>query len=55
MTHLELDKVAVKFSDFKIEDISFRLDKGKFSFTWSEGSGKTSLIQAICGIIPLIG
>jgi len=54
MTHLELDKVAVKFSDFKIEDISFRLDKGKFLVLLGpSGSGKTSLIQAICGIIPV--
>lgn len=54
MTHLELNKVNIEFSDFKVEDISLKLDKGKLLVLLGpSGSGKSSLIQAISGIIPI--
>ncbi len=54
MAFLELDQVCIDFPDFKIEDVSFKLDKGKLLVLLGHsGSGKTSLIQSICGIIPV--
>jgi len=54
MAYLELQNIAIEFSDFKIEDINIQLDKGKFLVLLGHsGSGKTSLIQAICGIVPI--
>ncbi|HOD54466.1 MAG TPA: ATP-binding cassette domain-containing protein, partial [Candidatus Cloacimonadota bacterium] len=52
MTHLELHQVGIDFPDFKVENISFKLDKGKLLVLLGHsGSGKTSLIQAVCGIL----
>ncbi len=54
MTHLELHQVGIDFPDFKVENISFKLDKGKLLVLLGHsGSGKTSLIQAVCGILPV--
>jgi len=52
--YLKLDRINIEFSDFKIEDVSFSLEKGKtLVLLGPSGSGKSSLIQAICGIVPI--
>ncbi|MCB5230660.1 MAG: ABC transporter ATP-binding protein [Candidatus Cloacimonas sp.] len=54
MPHLEVDKLNVVLTDFELKDINFSIEKGNvLSLLGASGAGKTTLIRAISGLIPI--
>ena len=52
--HLILDKINIIFPDFYIENFSLSLDRGEFFVLLGHsGSGKTTIIQAIAGLLEI--
>jgi ABC-2 type transport system ATP-binding protein len=51
---IEADHLTIRFGAFTaVNDVSFRVDKGElFGFLGPNGSGKTTIIKALCGLLP---
>jgi ABC-2 type transport system ATP-binding protein len=51
---IEADHLTIRFGSFTaVNDMSFRVDKGEvFGFLGPNGSGKTTIIKALCGLLP---
>ena len=50
---IEADHLTIRFGSFTaVNDVSFGLDKGElFGFLGPNGSGKTTIIKALCGLL----
>jgi ABC-2 type transport system ATP-binding protein len=51
---IEADHLTIRFGSFTaVRDVSFQIDKGElFGFLGPNGSGKTTIIKALCGLLP---
>ena len=51
---IEADHLTIRFGSFTaVRDVSFHIDKGElFGFLGPNGSGKTTIIKALCGLLP---
>ena len=51
---IELDQVAVRAGEFTVSGVSFRVEAGEYAvFMGRTGCGKTTLLEAICGLRPV--
>jgi len=53
-TIIEADHLTIRFGSFTaVRDVSFSVGKGEiFGFLGPNGSGKTTIIKALCGLLP---
>jgi ABC-2 type transport system ATP-binding protein len=51
---IEADHLTIRFGSFTaVNDVSFEIGKGEvFGFLGPNGSGKTTIIKALCGLLP---
>src|SRR4051794_18645474 len=51
---IEADHLTIRFGSFTaVNDVSFQIGKGEvFGFLGPNGSGKTTIIRALCGLLP---
>lgn len=53
---IELSEVSVHSGAFQLERVSLRVDTGQFAVLMGQtGQGKTTLLEAICGLRPVTG
>lgn len=51
---IEARSLTIRNGSFLLEDVSFRVEKGQYSVLMGRtGSGKTTLMEAICGLKPI--
>ena len=53
-TIIQADHLTIRFGSFTaVNDVSFEVSKGElFGFLGPNGSGKTTIIKALCGLLP---
>jgi len=51
---IEADHLTIRFGSFTaVNDVNFAVGKGEvFGFLGPNGSGKTTIIKALCGLLP---
>src|SRR5438445_13431984 len=49
------ENLTIRFGDFTaVDNVSFDIEKGDvFGFLGPNGSGKTTIIKALCGLVPV--
>jgi ABC-type sugar transport system ATPase subunit len=53
---IELKQVGIVAGDFRLHDISFRIDSGEYAMLMGRtGCGKTTIIESICGLRSVAG
>lgn len=51
---IELSKVNIRVGEYRLQDLSFRVDSGKYAVIMGKtGIGKTTILEAICGLRPI--
>ncbi len=51
---IELSKVNIRVGEYRLQDLSFRVDSGKYAVLMGKtGIGKTTILEAICGLRPI--
>lgn len=52
---IELEKVHIRAGNFQLCDLSLRVDSGQYvALMGRTGCGKTTLLEAICGLRPIV-
>lgn len=53
---IAVERLAVRAGDFRLQDISFSIPDGGYGVLMGKtGSGKTSILEAVCGLRPVAG
>ena len=52
---IQVSNLTIRFGDFTaVDDVNFEINKGElFGFLGPNGSGKTTIIRALCGLLPI--
>lgn len=51
---IRLDTISIRLGSFELNDISFQIDRGSYGLLMGRtGSGKTSILEAVCGLKPV--
>ena len=51
---IELSDVTIRVGDFRLKDLSFRVETGQYAVVMGKtGIGKTTILEAICGLRPI--
>ncbi|MBM79377.1 MAG: ABC transporter ATP-binding protein [Planctomycetaceae bacterium] len=52
---IEVKDLCIQQGEFSLKDVSFRVDRGQYAILMGRtGSGKTTVLEAICGLKPLV-
>ncbi len=50
-----VDSLSIQLGEFTLSDISFRIERGEYGVLMGKtGCGKTTILEAICGLRPLV-
>lgn len=53
---IQVEQLAVRVGHFALRDVSFAIPAGQYGFLMGKtGSGKTTILEAICGLKPVAG
>ena len=53
---IQVEKLAMRVGQFVLRDVSFTIPTGRYGFLMGKtGSGKTTILEAICGLKPVAG
>jgi molybdate/tungstate transport system ATP-binding protein len=52
---IDIKGLKVHLGEFRLKDIDLSIDEGNFSCLWAHRRGKTVLLEAIAGLVPILG